>query len=480
VFSLANLASLVPAGNWTGPTTAIDHNGFVRGNRYYMSNYTRGLTILDISNPATPVSLGRLDTYPASDLSNFAGAWGAYPYFHSGTIAISDINSGLYLARDMTLDVPQGRLGFSASSFGGAEGSQLQINVTRVGGSQGAVSVGYEIVPATADNGDLLSSSGTLAWGDGDTLDKVISLDLLSDANSENLERMLIRLIAPTGGATLAAGSVASVYIAEAGSFPSVGFDTATIDVAERGFGMAVAIVRRNGSATGAVSVDFSLTAGDADAGVDFQGTTSGTLNWADGDADPKWIELVITDDGVTEADEFIELTLSGATGTNIGQSSVRINITDAINNAPNAVAGSSQTVSSGGVVTLDGSLSNDPDGDALTYQWTQNLVSPTPNPPEAVVLSGANTRLASFTAPTLDSDTLLTFTLTVTDPNGLSDTSTAFVTVQKQGRSGGGGGSMTWLVMVLLAVTLFERMLLDNRLLTIRTCRNNIDRHAS
>ena len=480
VYSLANLASPVSETPWTGPTGAIDHNGFVRGNRYYMSNYSRGLTVLDISDPANPLSIGRLDTYPASDNNGFFGAWGAYPYFHSGSIAISDIGSGLYLARDETLDVAEGMLAFSTASYGGAEGSQLQIAVNRSGGTTGAVAVDYEIVPATGDSSDLLASSGTLSWNAGDASDKFITIDLLADASTEVLERFLIRLLAPRGGATLAPGSVANVYVAEAGSVPTVGFDRTTIDIAERGFATAVAVLNRTGSAAGAVSVDYSMSGGDADAGVDFQGATSGTLNWADGDANPKWLEFTISDDGSGEADEFVELTLSNAVGTSVGQATLRINIADGtgINNSPNAVAGASQTVRSGVVVTLDGAQSNDPDGDAITYQWTQNLLSPTPNPPEAVVLSRADSPVATFTAPAVTSDTLLTFTLTVTDPNGLSDSSTASVTVRKPGKSGG-GGSLSWLVLALLAATLLKRMLFDDRLLAIRTRRDDVDRHA-
>ena len=45
VFDLSNLSAPALAGTWTGPTAAIDHNGYVRGYRYYMSNYTRGLTV---------------------------------------------------------------------------------------------------------------------------------------------------------------------------------------------------------------------------------------------------------------------------------------------------------------------------------------------------------------------------------------------------------------------------------------------------
>ena len=89
-FSMADLANPALVGTWEGSTNAIDHNGFVRGNRYYMSNYTRGLTILNIADPSAPEAVGRLDTYPVSDNGSFNGAWGAYPFFHSGNIAISD------------------------------------------------------------------------------------------------------------------------------------------------------------------------------------------------------------------------------------------------------------------------------------------------------------------------------------------------------------------------------------------------------
>ena len=48
-------------------------------------------------------------------------------------------------------------------------------------------------------------------------------------------------------------------------------------------------------------------------------------------------------------------------------------------NQTPTASAGPAQSVASGATVTLDGSGSSDPNGDSLTYQWTQTAASGDP-----------------------------------------------------------------------------------------------------
>lgn len=456
-FNLANLRAPTSAGIWTGPTRAIDHNGFVRGNRYYISNYSRGLTILDISNITSIQAVGRLDTFPGDDGNAFVGAWGVYPFFHSGSIAVSDIDSGFYMVADRTLDVPEGRFAFSTQSYGGEEGGQLQIAVSRLGGASGIVSVAYEIRQASATASDVSGGSGVLNWGNGDAADKIITLDLQSDANAnEGLEQLFVKLFAPTGGATLDVPNVTSVYVGEAAAAATVGFAEAQVQTTERGFAMAVAVVHRSGSANGGVGVNYAVSGGDAIAGVDFQGASSGSINWADGDATPKWIEFAIVDDGNGEADEFFELTLSNSSGADLGTKNVlRIIVADGngLSNAPNAVAGANQTVDPGAVVTLNGSASNDPNGDTLSYQWTQLSGS-------AVTLSNATSASATFTAPSVSSDQLLQFELSVSDGVG-SDTAMTAVTVRRAagGLGGGGGGSLGWpMLLALLAVTAMRR----------------------
>jgi len=207
-------------------------------------------------------------------------------------------------------------------------------------------------------------------------------------------------------------------------------------------------VAHRSGSADGAVSVDYVMSSNDATPGADFQGATSGTFNWADGDANPRYVEFTIEDDGVAEGEEFFELGLTNVGGATIGsRDSVRVRLLDAdgASSAPNAIAGANQTVASGASVSLDGTGSNDPDGDNLTYEWTQ-LSGP------SVTLANAASATATFTAPNVSSDSLLRFELTVNDGFLQSSAETA-VTVQKQ--SGGnkkkGGGAIHWLTLVIL-----------------------------
>ena len=148
IFSIADLNNPTQVGQWTGPTRAIDHNGFVRGNRYYMSNYERGLTVLDITDPANPVTIGFFDTYTPSNNPGFNGAWGTYPFLPSGNILVSDIGSGLYILKDRTQESSQGKITFSDNAINANQGETLTVNVQRSNASapDQAISVAYQLL----------------------------------------------------------------------------------------------------------------------------------------------------------------------------------------------------------------------------------------------------------------------------------------------------------------------------------------------
>lgn len=102
VMDIRDLQAPTIAGSYVGTTRAIDHNGFTLGDKYYMSNYKRGLTVLDVSNPTEPKEIGYFDTYPIPEANDpqFDGAWGAFPYLPSGNILVSDISNGLFVLKD--------------------------------------------------------------------------------------------------------------------------------------------------------------------------------------------------------------------------------------------------------------------------------------------------------------------------------------------------------------------------------------------
>ena len=103
IFDLSNLDLPVLHGTYSGPSAAIDHNGYVKGDEFFMANYRAGMRVLHVptllSANNTNSEIGFFDTYPNDDNTAFNGAWSIYPYFDSGNILISDIERGLFVVR---------------------------------------------------------------------------------------------------------------------------------------------------------------------------------------------------------------------------------------------------------------------------------------------------------------------------------------------------------------------------------------------
>ena len=89
-------------------------------------------------------------------------------------------------------------------------------------------------------------------------------------------------------------------------------------------------------------------------------------------------------------------------------------------NKAPVADAGSDDSTNNNTLISLDGSASSDPDGDTLTFSWTQ-LSGP------AGTFDDTNTDTPDYTPS--DTGTAV-FELTVSDPKGKFDTDTVTITV--------------------------------------------------
>ena len=96
MWDIQDINNISPLGQYLGGSQ-LAHNAYLKGNYAYISHYESGLKVVDISNPNNITEVGYYDTYPQGETSNFNGAWGTYPFFNSGNVLISDIQTGLYV-----------------------------------------------------------------------------------------------------------------------------------------------------------------------------------------------------------------------------------------------------------------------------------------------------------------------------------------------------------------------------------------------
>lgn len=109
-------------------------------------------------------------------------------------------------------------------------GPSVNAIVRRTGGSAGAVSVRLRSEGGTASPGlDYASIDSVLTWQNGDTSDRLVPLQVLDDTEFDPNEYFTLRLLDPTGGASLGvvSGSVVRITDAFQEAVFSSGFETA-------------------------------------------------------------------------------------------------------------------------------------------------------------------------------------------------------------------------------------------------------------
>jgi choice-of-anchor B domain-containing protein len=103
VLDVTDLENPTPHFDHWHETRAITHNNYVVDGLVYQSNYTSGLHVLDTAGVADAQPrlehLAFFDTFPMHEDPTFEGTWSNYPFFESGTIAVSGIDEGLFLLR---------------------------------------------------------------------------------------------------------------------------------------------------------------------------------------------------------------------------------------------------------------------------------------------------------------------------------------------------------------------------------------------
>ena len=97
IFDIQNIGQPVEVATYTANPLSLVHNPYIRGDYAFLAHNAEGLRVLDLADPATPVEVGRYDTYPIGTGGGNHGLWSAWPYLPSGSILGGNREDGLYV-----------------------------------------------------------------------------------------------------------------------------------------------------------------------------------------------------------------------------------------------------------------------------------------------------------------------------------------------------------------------------------------------
>lgn len=101
IFNVLDLDAPSVKDLYRGPSTAMDHNLYIRGDYAYEGNYRSGLRMLNLRNVSSCCLTedAFFDIFPIDDLPKFGGAWSNYPFFKSGIVIVGGMEQGLFVLR---------------------------------------------------------------------------------------------------------------------------------------------------------------------------------------------------------------------------------------------------------------------------------------------------------------------------------------------------------------------------------------------
>ncbi|HUW83262.1 MAG TPA: Calx-beta domain-containing protein, partial [Phycisphaerae bacterium] len=224
-----------------------------------------------------------------------------------------------YTILDNDVVVPE--VQFDLISSSGDEGvATVNLSVSLDQSTAATVTVDYAVTGGTAVDPDDYSIAGTqLTFNPGVTQQDIV-ITVVNDGLVESDETIEVTLSNPSN-ATLGANTVHTYTINDNDVYPTVEFDLVSSSGDE-----SVATVNLSVSLGGAygqtVTVDYAVTGGTATGGgVDYT-LAAGTLTFDPNDVN-ETINITIVDDGLVEADETIEVTLSNPSNATLGTNTV-------------------------------------------------------------------------------------------------------------------------------------------------------------
>jgi hypothetical protein len=215
-----------------------------------------------------------------------------------------------------------GTLQFSSATYEVNEGNRkAKIAVSRVGGSNGAISVECNSLDGSAAAGeDYETVSKILNWADGKTDDKNCTAYVIDDNVDEIDETFSLTLTNPTGGASIGDPDSAEVTIVDNDDEPKPGtlrFSYVQYLFSEN-LGTVTITVTREGGSSGKATVKVVSKDDSAEKNKDYN-KVSEKLKWDDGEAGDKTFTVTILEDAEDEGDETFKLKLKNESGAELG-----------------------------------------------------------------------------------------------------------------------------------------------------------------
>lgn len=127
IWDVRDLDNPILVDRYTGETTAIDHNLYVKWNQIFASNYRAGLRIIETSKAYSGElnEIGYFDCQPDDDNASFSGTWSNYPYFESGIVVMTDMYGEFFILQPRTISAD-----FTQSISLGGESAEYKVYFT--------------------------------------------------------------------------------------------------------------------------------------------------------------------------------------------------------------------------------------------------------------------------------------------------------------------------------------------------------------
>ncbi len=290
------------------------------------------------------------------------------------------------------------------ATYGGTSGDwsgEITITVARSANSPPSVDAGQD---QTVSEGDTVTLNATASDQDGDQITYSWSHDSTLPITISNATAQSTTFIAPTVGLDTTVTFVLSV---SDGTNADV-TDQVTITIQDVPANIPPTVdAGQDQTVSEGDTVTLNATASDQDGDqITYSWTHDDTLAITITDSDS--LSASFTAPGVA-ANTIITVTLTVNDGTVDVTDTLQVTITDSPNSPPEVGAGVDQEVVEGSTVSLSGTATDDDTEDTLAYSWTHDDTL-------AITITDSDSLSASFTAPGVAANTIITVTLTVND----------------------------------------------------------------